>query len=173
MKLSMYQASVPVFQRGLANLGHVLDKGLTDAGLRKIDPQVLLQARLAPDMLPLIRQVQIATDHAKGGPSRLAGLTAPKFEDNETTFEQLQERIQKIRAFLATLQPAQLDGSEERDIALKAGPHDLQFKGLEYLLGFATPNFYFHVSMAYAILRHNGVPIGKVDFIYGKAGLGQ
>lgn len=167
MAISMYRASVPVFQRGLANLEHVLDKAVAHATERRIDLQVLLSARLAPDMLPLTRQVQIATDHAKNAPTRLAGLALPKFEDNETDFAQLKQRLSKTRDYLATLQPAQVDGSEERDIVLQIAGSEMKFKGLDYLLGFAVPNFYFHYTTAYAILRHNGVPVGKADFIIG------
>jgi len=167
MAISMFRASVPVFQRGLANLEHVLDKAATHAAERRIDPPVLLSARLAPDMLPLTRQVQIATDHAKNAPARLAGATPPSFEDNETDFVQLKQRLAKTREYLATLQPAQIDGSEERDIVLQIAGREMKFKGLDYLLGFAVPNFYFHYTTAYAILRHNGVPVGKADFIMG------
>ena len=169
MTISMYQASVPVFQRLLSNLDHLLDKAVADAAKRRIDPQVFLQARLAPDMFHLIRQVQIACDHAKGAPSRLAGVEVPKFADDEASFPQLQERIAKTQAYLATFKPAQIDGSEARDISLMAGPRELKFNGLDYLLGFALPNFFFHFTTAYAILRHNGVDLGKRDYISGRS----
>ncbi len=165
MTLSMYQASVPVFQRTLTALDAILDKAAAYAEARKIDPAVLVAARLAPDMYPLSRQVQIATDHAKGCSARLAGMPVPSFEDNEKTFPELKARIAKTLAFIATVKPEQVDGSEGRDITLKLGPRELHFKGQEYLLSVAQPNFYFHVTTAFAILRHNGVPIGKLDFL--------
>jgi len=168
MAISMYQASVPVFNKMLGNLGHLFDKALADAAARKYDPAVLLQARLAPDMFAFTRQVQIACDHAKGAPARLAGVEVPKFEDNEASFEQLQARVQKTRDFISGLTPAQIDGSEERAINIKAGPRELSFTGQNYLLMYALPNFYFHYTTAYAILRHNGVPVGKTDYVAGR-----
>jgi hypothetical protein len=165
MPLSMYQASVPVFQRTLGALDKVLDKAAAYAEERKIDPAVLVGARLYPDMFPMSRQVQIATDHAKGTSARLAGLPVPSFEDTEKTFPELKARIAKVLTFIATVKPEQIDGSEGRDITLKAGPRELSFKGHEYLLFFALPNFYFHTTTAFGILRHNGVPIGKLDFL--------
>lgn len=165
MAISMYQASVPVFQKMLKNLDGVLDKAVASAEARKFDPAVLLNARLAPDMYAFTRQVQIATDHAKGGPARLAGLEPPKFEDKEASFPDLKARLAGVQAYLATLTPAQIDGSEERKIVLKFGPREFEFVGLPYLTQFVLPNFYFHYSMAYAILRHNGVDVGKRDFV--------
>jgi hypothetical protein len=165
MSISMYQASVPVFQRMLKSFDAVLDKGAAYAAERKFDPSVLLTARLFPDMFALTRQVQIATDHAKGATARLAGLPVPSFADTEATFPELKARIAKTLDFIATVKPAQIDGSETRDISLKAGPRELSFKGQDYLLFFALPNFYFHVTTAFAILRHNGVPIGKLDYL--------
>jgi hypothetical protein len=165
MSISMYQASVPVFQRMLKSVDAVLDKGAAYAAERKFDPSVLLTARLFPDMFALTRQVQIATDHAKGATARLAGLPVPSFADTEATFPELKARIAKTLDFIATVKPAQIDGSEARDISLKAGPRELSFKGQDYLLFFALPNFYFHVTTAFAILRHNGVPIGKLDYL--------
>jgi uncharacterized protein len=165
MSLSMYQASVPVFQRTLGALDKILDKAAAYAAERKIDPAVLLSARLYPDMFPLTRQVQIATDHAKGASARLAGAAVPSFEDNEKTFADLKARIGKTLDFVGTFRPAQIDGSEGRDISLKAGPRELTFKGQDYLLFFALPNFYFHAATAFGILRHNGVSIGKLDFL--------
>ena len=165
MAISMYQASVPVFQKMLKNLDGVLDKAVASAEARKFDPAVLLNARLAPDMYAFTRQVQIATDHAKGAPARLAGLEPPKFEDNEASFADLKARLARVQAYLATLTPAQIDGSEERKIVLKFGPREFEFVGLPYLTQFVLPNFYFHYSMAYAILRHNGVDVGKRDFV--------
>ncbi len=165
MPISMYQASVPVFQRTLSALDKILDKAAAYAEERKIDPAVLVGARLYPDMFPLSRQVQIATDHAKGASARLAGLPVPSFEDAEKSFPELKARIAKTLALIATVKPEQIDGSEGRDITLKAGPRELSFKGQEYLLFFALPNFYFHATTAFGILRHNGVPIGKLDFL--------
>jgi uncharacterized protein len=165
MSLSMYQASVPVFVRALENLSAILHKGAAYAQARKIEPAVLINARLYPDMLPLSRQIQIATDNAKGPASRLAEVERPVYEDNETTFEDLQARIAKTIAFLQSIKPAQIDGSEDRTITMKVGPDEKSFKGQPYLLGFALPNFFFHVTTAYSILRHSGVEIGKTDFI--------
>lgn len=164
MSISIYDASVGVFQARLKGLAHVLTKAEANAAERKIEPAVLLGARLAPDMLNLIKQVQIATDHAKGAPSRLAGRDVPKFEDNEQSFADLQARIAKTLAHLATFTEADLEGGATRQIDIKAGPREMSFKGTQYLLGYATPNFYFHLTTAYAILRHNGIPLGKADF---------
>jgi hypothetical protein len=169
MTISMYQASVPVFQKLLDNLELLLDKAAADATARKIDPSVFLQARLAPDMFAFARQVQIAADFAKGTPARLAGVEVPKYEDNESSFAELKARIKKTQDFIAGFKAAQIDGSETRDVTFKAGPRELQFKGLAYLLNFALPNFYFHYTMAYAILRHNGIALGKTDYVQGRA----
>lgn len=165
MNISMYQASVPVFIRMLRNLRSILEKGGAHAAAKKFDPAVLVTARLAPDMLALARQVQIASDSAKGCAARLAGMDPPKYEDTESTLPELLARVDKTVAFLKTLTPAQLDGSEERDITLPMRTGPLHFKGLQYLIHFALPNFYFHVTTAYNILRHNGVEIGKQDYI--------
>lgn len=165
MGLSMYAASAPVLMRALDSLGVVLDKGLAFAQARKIEPSVLLQSRLAPNMLPLTRQVQIATDNAKGAMARLAGQPPPSFPDSETSFEQLLEHVAKVRAYVAGFTAAQIDGSEERLIVLPLPGTELHFKGQDYLLGFVLPNFFFHVTMAYAILRHNGVELGKRDYL--------
>jgi hypothetical protein len=164
----MYQASVPVFQKLLGNLDHLCDKAAADATARKIDPSVFLQARLAPDMFQLTRQIQIAADFAKGTPARLAGVEVPKYEDNEASFVDLQARIRKTLDFIGGFKAAQIDGSEDRTINFKAGPRELTFKGIDYLLLFALPNFYFHCTTAYAILRHNGVALGKTDFVQGR-----
>jgi hypothetical protein len=163
--VSMYDVSVPVFSERLRALAIVLVKAEANAAERKIDPQVFLTARLAPDMLPLTKQVQIATDHAKGASSRLAGREVPRYEDNEATFEELRARVAKTRDLLATFKPADLDGSEDRTVTLKLGGNDMQFQGSKYLLDVAMPNFYFHVTTAYGILRHNGVPLGKGNFL--------
>lgn len=165
MTLSMYQASVPVFIQGLTGLGGVIDKAAAHAAERKIDPSALLQARLYPDMFPFTRQVQIATDFAKGGAARLAGAEFPAYEDSETSFEELKARVEKTIAFLRTLEAGAVDGSEERDITLVRRGETSTVKGQAYLLEQAMPNFYFHLTTAYAILRHNGVEVGKRNFL--------
>ncbi len=165
MTISMYQASAPRLANMLRNLDAILAKAQAHATAKKIDPAVLLGARLFPDMLPFVKQVQIATDHAKGCVARLAGVEVPKFADTEQSFEELRARIAAIISFVESFSAAQIDGSEERDIALKAGGQDMSFKGQAYLLGYAMPNFYFHLVTAYNILRHNGVEIGKRDYI--------
>ena len=165
MTITMYQASAPRFVHTLKSLAAVLGKAQAHCEARKVDPLVLTSARLYPDMFPLSRQVQIACDTAKGAVARLAGLEIPKHEDTEKTFAELQARIQKTLDFIATVKPAQVDGSEEKEIVLKLRGSDVAFKGLAYLLGFAQPNFYFHAATAYGILRHNGVEIGKSDFL--------
>jgi uncharacterized protein len=167
MTLSMYQALVPGLQRALNALDAILGKALAYAEERKIDPAVLVAARLAPDMHPLSRQVQLLSDTAKGACARLAGLPVPSFDDTETTIPELKARIAKTRDFMATVRPEQIDGSEGRDITLKAGAQELHFTGQDYLVFFVLPNFYFHVTTAYAILRHNGVPVGKLDYLAG------
>jgi len=165
MTLSMYQASIPAFVRILTNLSAILTKAEAHAAAKKIDSSVFINARLAPDMFPLARQIQIASDGVKGCAARLAGIDVPSYADTETTFAELQARIAKAVAFMQSVKPAQIDGSEERDIQLKVGGHEFKFKGQAYLLTFVIPNFYFHVTTAYAILRHNGVEIGKQDFL--------
>jgi hypothetical protein len=165
MSISMYQASAPRFANMLGNLSALLDKAQAHCEAKKVDPLVLTAWRLAPDMFPLSRQVQIACDSAKGAVARLAGAEIPKHEDTEKTFAELKERIAKTVDFIKGFKPAQIDGSEEKDILMKLQGRDVTFKGMQYLLGFAYPNFYFHVTTAYAILRHNGVEIGKRDFI--------
>ena len=163
MSLSMYQASIPVFVRMLSNLSKILDKATAHAELKKIDPTIFVNDRLSPDMFSLSRQVQIATDVAKGCAARLAGIEVPSYEDNETTFAELQARIAKTKAFIETVNAAQVDGSEERPITLKFGSKELHFLGQPYLLDFVLPNFYFHVTTTYAILRQSGVDVGKTD----------
>ncbi len=165
MPLSMYQASVPLFRTQLASLAAILEKGAAFCAARKIEPSVLLTARLAPDMFPLSRQVQIATDMARGCAARLAGQEMPPWENTETTFAELEERIRRTLAYLETFTPAEIDGSEERPVELKSGGNTLKFPGQRYLIGFVIPNFLFHVVTAYDILRHNGVEIGKRDFL--------
>jgi hypothetical protein len=161
----MYEASVPVFAARLKALSNVLALAEQNAVERKIDPQVFLTARLAPDMYALTRQVQIATDHAKGAPSRLAGRDVPRYEDNEATFADLEARIAKTLAHLATFSAADIDGSDDKTIELKLGARELSMPGTQYLLHVAMPNFYFHLTTAYDILRHNGVPLGKSAFL--------
>ena len=165
MTLSMYQASVPVFVRGLKNLSTILTKAEGYAMEKKIEPSVLINARLFPDMFPLSRQVQIACDSVKGCAARLAGVEVPSHPDTETSFPELQARIKKTITFIESVDAKKVDGSEGRDISLKAGPRELKFKGQGYLLTFVLPNFYFHITAAYAILRHNGLNISKMDFL--------
>ena len=161
----MYDASVPVLIRGLGNLSALLEKGLASAEARKIDPAVLVSARLAPDMHPLKNQVQIASDSAKGAASRLAGVDNPSWPDTETTFPELQARIKQTIDYLQTFKPEQFEGSETRTVTLPSPGGDMKFTGQEFLFGFVLPNFFFHVTTAHAILRHNGVPIGKMDYL--------
>lgn len=165
MTISMYSASVPVFIRTLNNLGAILEKAQAHAETKKINPEVLLNARLFPDMFALTRQVQIASDFAKGTVARLAGIEPPSYADTESSFAELIARVQKTVNFLKTIKAEQVDGSENRDIVLKMHTGELKFKGEAYLVQFSLPNFYFHATTAYAILRHNGIAIGKMDFI--------
>ena len=161
----MYQASVPVLIRMLGNVRAILEKAAAWAEAKKIDPAVLLQSRLAPDMFTLMRQVQIAADMAKGCAARLAGVELPKFDDTEATIPELLARIDKTVAFLKTFTPAQIDGSEDKAITLQQRAGTREFKGQPYLLHYVMPNFYFHCTTAYALLRHNGLEIGKPDFV--------
>jgi uncharacterized protein len=166
MSFSMSQASLPVFEIGLKALAAVLDKAEADASAKKIDSSVLLNSRLYPDMFALTRQVQIASDQAKNGSARLAGVEAPRYEDNESTIDQLKARIAKTVAYLKTLDPKQIDASADREITFPLGPTNKgRMKGDDYLNHFVLPNFYFHLTTAYAILRHCGVDIGKRDFL--------
>lgn len=162
---TLHAISAPVFVRTLSNLSAILDKAAAHAEARKIDPAVLLASRLYPDMFPLVRQVQLSSDFAKGTMARLAGQEPPKYEDNETTFADLIARIAKTVAFVQGIKPEQLAGAEERDVTVKMRDQSLTFKGLPYLLTMALPNFFFHVTTAYNILRENGVELGKRDFI--------
>lgn len=164
MSISMYQASVPVLVRSLSNLATILEKGAAHAEAKKIDPTVLINMRLYPDMFALGRQVQIASDIARKGTARLAGIEAPPVEDKETTFAELITRLQNSIAYLKTFTPEQIDGSEKKLIALPMRDRTINFEGLSYLLYFVQPNVYFHVTTAYAILRHCGVELGKLDF---------
>lgn len=165
MALSMYQASVPAFQKHLHALDGILDKAAAYAAAKKIEPSVLLAARLYPDMFDLTRQVQAATDFAKAGAARLANVAIPNYADTETTIPELKARIAKTLAFLDTLKPEQMDGAQDRQLTIKVGPNDMTFTGADYLLHFALPNFYFHATTAYGILRNNGLEIGKRDFM--------
>ncbi len=165
MTISMYQASAPRFVNILKNLSGILDKAQAYADAKKIDPTVLTNDRLYPDMFTLARQVQVACDTAKGAVARLAGVDIPKHEDTEQTLVELKGRIAKTIDFIGTIKPAQIDGTEDKAIVLKLRGEEVKFAGLQYLLGFAHPNFYFHVTTAYDILRHNGVEIGKRDYI--------
>lgn len=165
MSLSLYQASVPVFARMFGNLLAILDKAVAYAEARKIDPNVLLTARLAPDMHPLTRQVQIASDLAKGCAARLAGVEPPSFADTESSFDELKARIAKTLDFLRSVDPTLIDAGAEREIVLKLPGNELKLDGVSYLLHFVQPNFYFHITTAYAILRHNGLDIGKMDYM--------
>jgi hypothetical protein len=161
----MYQASAPRFCNSLRNLSAMLDKAKAHVEAKKIEPSAVVTARLYPDMFPFARQVQIACDNAKGAVARLAGIAAPKHEDTEQTFEELKARIAKTITFIETVSASQIDGTEDKDISLKLGQREVQWKGMQYLLGFVVPNFYFHVTTAYDILRHNGVELGKRDYI--------
>lgn len=167
MKISVHAMSVDLLANTLANLSHLLEKGHAHAGARKFDPAVLIAARLAPDMFPLPRQIQIACDVAKFGVARLAGVEAPKFEDKEQTLEELRARIARTIDFIKGVPASALEGSEDRTIKVPGRDRTLEFKGLDYLARFVIPNVFFHVSIAYAILRHNGVDLGKNDFLTG------
>lgn len=166
MPLSMYQASVSVFSRSLTALDAILDKAMAHADAKKIAHDALLTARLYPDMFIFAKQVQLTTDFAKGPSSRLAGVDIPKYADDEKTFPELKARIAKTIAYLSAFKPEQFEGSGDKEITFPAGPDkSLTLSGSRYLLGVAHPNFYFHFATAYDILRHNGVELGKLDFI--------
>jgi hypothetical protein len=161
----MYQASAPRFANLLRNLSAIIEKAEAHCAARKIEPTVLTSYRLYPDMFPFTRQVQIACDTAKGSIARLAGVDIPKHEDTEQTFAELKARIAKTLDFVESVSAAKIDGSEDKEIVLQMRSGERRFKGMQYLLGHAYPNFYFHVTTAYNILRHNGVDVGKADFI--------
>ena len=165
MTISMYQASVPRFVNILGNLSGILDKAQAHIDAKKIDATVLTGYRLFPDMLPMSTQVQIACDTAKGVVARLAGVEIPAYEDNEKTLADLKARVAKTIAFIKTMTPAQIDGTEDKEIITKRGDKETRYTGMQFLLGHAVPNFYFHVTTTYNILRHNGVEIGKRDFL--------
>ncbi len=165
MSISMYQASVSVLVPMLENLKGILEKAADHCDNKKIDQSVLPTCRLFPDMFPLSRQIQIATDHAKGCPARLAGLEPPVYEDNEKTLPELIARVQKTIDYLNTFTPGQIDGTEEKKIEFKIATYEMKFIGHVYVLKYTLPNFFFHVTTAYDILRHNGIEIGKGDFL--------
>jgi len=167
MSISMYQASIPQFSKMLTNLSHILKKGEEFASAKSLDSKALVEGRLAPDMFPLSKQVQVACDQVKNGMARLAGVEPPKFEDNETTFAQLQDRIAKTISFANSLKPEQIDGTEAKEIKFSIKEWSFEFIGEQYLLTWIIPNFYFHVTTAYDILRHQGVEIGKSDYLGG------
>ena len=165
--ITMYGAAVPAFLQQLKALAGMLTKADAHATARKLDPNALLLARLFPDMFTLARQVQLSTDFAKGPCARLAGVEMPSYADTETSFAELKGRVEKTIAFLETLRPEQFAGSETRDITIKIAGQPATFKGETYLINFALPNFYFHLTTVYALLRHNGVELGKGDFVGG------
>ena len=165
MPVSMYDASIPVLARFLRALDKILDKAQAHADEKKFDSQVLVQSRLAPDMFPLARQVQIACDMAKFCGARLTGAEAPRHEDNEATIDELKARVAKTLAYIEGIDPAAFDGSETREVKLTFPNGSLEFKGADYLFGFIWPNFHFHLTTAYDILRHNGVALAKNDYL--------
>jgi hypothetical protein len=165
MSVTLYEVALPPIERGLDNLSGLLDKAAAHATARKFDSVVLVQARLYPDMFPLSRQVQITCDTAKGAAARLAGLEIPKHEDTEATLAELKQRIAKTLDFVRSVRPEQVESGEGRSIELKFPSGTLKFSARSYLTDFVLPNLYFHISMVYALLRHNGVEIGKMDFL--------
>ncbi|HSW21080.1 MAG TPA: DUF1993 domain-containing protein [Ramlibacter sp.] len=167
MSITMSSASLPLFKHMLGNLGHFLDKAQAHAEARKFDPIALTQYRLAPDMLPFTRQVQIACDAAKFGVARIAGVEAPRYEDTETTLPDLKARVEKTLGWIATVKAEQLDGTEDKDVIFPVGRDGSSrtLKGEAFLKHWVLPNFFFHVTTAYAILRHNGVELGKADYL--------
>ena len=167
MTISFYDFSVPVFTRGLGQLAHVLEKGLAHAQAAGTDPAQLVNARLAPDMFTLAGQVQSASDASKFAVARIAGITGPSFPDTETTFAELQARVTKTIDFLKSVERSQIDGAEDREVVMKVRGNELKFTAQRYLLQFALPNFFFHVTTAYGVLRHSGAPIGKMDYLGG------
>ena len=165
MKISMYAMSHDVFKKALTQLLHVMEKGVANSKARNFDPGVLVAARLAPDMLPFVKQIQLTSDFAKNSMARLAGVDPPKFEDNETTMDELFARVRKTLEYIDSVPAGALDGSETRDIKIPLRDRTVEFKGLEFLQKWALPNFFFHQVTAYNLLRHNGVDIGKKDFL--------
>ena len=165
MKISMYAMSHDVFKKALTQLLHVMEKGVANAKARNFDTSVLVGARLAPDMLPFVKQIQLTSDFAKNSMARLAGVDPPKFEDNETTMDELFARVKKTLDYIDSIPAAAFDGSETRDIKIPLRDRTVEFKGLDFLQKWALPNFFFHHVTAYNLLRHNGVDIGKKDFL--------
>ena len=165
MLVSLYDVSVPIFTRNLSNLSAILDKAVSHGEEKKLDPKVIAPARLIVDMLPLSAQIQIACNTAKGAAGRLAGVEVPKHEDTEATLGELKTRVAKTLSFIKTIRPEQLQGAQTREIVLQFPPTTLKFNGIHYLTNFVLPNFFFHVTMAYALLRKNGVDLGKSDFL--------
>ena len=165
MSLTMHSCSIPYFIRSLNNLSAILKKGAEHAAEKEIDPVVFVTARLFPDMFPLSRQVQIACDVCKGAATRISGIEAPSFDDVESSFEQLQERIAKTIAFLESVPTEAMNGAEQKKVMLQAGTYEIEFTGATYLSTWALPNLYFHVTTSYNILRHNGVSLGKIDYV--------
>jgi hypothetical protein len=165
MSMSIHEQVIAPLSRMLTNLDTVITKAEQYAEKNGIEPATLIQARLFPNMLPMVFQIRIATDTAKGAAARLSGSAVPKWPDDEETFADVHARIRKAIDFLATFKPKQFDGAEKRNIELKLGPREVKFKGTDYITGFVIPNFYFHVTTAYAILRHNGVDVGKKDYL--------
>jgi uncharacterized protein len=165
MSVPMYDISIPVLSLGLTNISHMIDKAVSHADARKFDSIVLAQARIFPDMFPFTRQVQIATDMAKGCAARLAGIEIPKYEDTEATMAELKARVAKTKAFVGSVKASQLENAATREIVITNPNNTLKFNGLSYVTSYVLPNFYFHGGMVYALLRHNGVEIGKRDFL--------
>lgn len=165
MSLSLYQGSVPVYTQRLNGLSEIIRKAISYCADQKIDPAAILQARLYPDMFPFMRQVQIACSHAERGTARLAGLEPPKREDKEASFEDLVKRIETTISYIKSVDSKKMEGMEDRDITFPIGSNKMTLKGADYLFHFSQPNFYFHLTVAYAILRHNGLKIGKDDFM--------
>lgn len=165
MSVSLYDVSIPIFTLSLNNLSTILDKAVSHSQQKKVEPKVLPETRLIADMLPLSAQIQIACDTAKGAAARLAGVEIPKHEDTEATLAELKARVAKTLDFIKTLRPEQLQGAETREIVLQFPQTTLKFNGVSYLTNFVLPNFFFHVTMAYALLRKNGVELGKRDFL--------
>lgn len=165
MSISLHAATVPVLIHSLKALASVVEKAEAHATALRLDPNALLQARLYPDMFPMMRQVQIACDMAKAGACRLAQMDVPSHPDTETSFQELLARIQKVLNLLASIPASAIDGGDDRMVTIKVAGQEMSFKGADYLLRWVNPNFYFHVTTAYAILRHNGVPLGKGDFL--------
>jgi hypothetical protein len=167
----LYQATVPVFVQTLNALDAIIDKAAAYAAERKVDPAVFLGSRLRPDMLPFVRQTQIVCDNAKNMTARLAGVEPPRFEDNEASFDEIKARIKKTLAYIATVDANAIESGADREIVFPLGPNKMKMKGADYIFHFALPNFYFHLTTAYAILRHNGLEIGKRDFLGAVVGV--